>query len=169
MSAQPTSSTRSAPAAASAPSSSDAFDLSLVAESMSYMNNSTAPSNSNSSGTPPSSTSPDTPPEGDEAEDGELEDSLANIDLSTLTPADRALLQPLLDLMAPGREGEEEGDLARRLDEAGEVASGLEGMLDGLLERLGGMLGEDTGEGAGEGDEEVEEQGKEEAEGGRSS
>lgn len=154
---------------ASPSSTSNDMDLlSLVNDSMSYMNptpktttTSPAPPPSNSSTTDDSSLSPTTPPSSSEAQD-DANDPLADIDLSTLTLQDRALLQPLLDLLQDGEEGESESDLARRMDEAENVASGLEGMLDSLLERLGGILGEEGLDVLGEEEDEewVEEEGE---------
>lgn len=104
-------------------------DLDLVSDAMSYMSY-------------PASSDPK-----DSSNPKDSQDPLANIDLNTLTPQDRALLQPMLDLLNQSAgEGLGEDEIAKKLDEAGEVADGLEGMLDRLLDRLGGMLEEDEEE-----------------------
>lgn len=63
-----------------------------------------------------------------------------------------------------GTEEESESDLERRMDEAENVASGLEGMLDSLLARLGGILGEEGLDVLGEEEDEEWEDDKEEGE-----
>lgn len=123
----------------------DAFDLSLVADAMAFESK---PKPTQSVPAPQSE-------EEDEDNDRELLDSgldtdaLKDLDLSSLTEADRKLVQPLLDLLnldgvnLDAAEGAGLGEVNRRLDEADGVARGLEGMLDGLLEKLGGLLEED--------------------------
>ncbi|KAL7414770.1 hypothetical protein BDY24DRAFT_384527 [Mrakia frigida] len=161
---------------ASPSSTSNDMDLlSLVGDSMSYMNTNSStttsasapPPTSNSSTTTTTTTttdSSDSPP----MPPSDPSSALADIDLSSLTLQDRALLQPLLDLMqAPtgdGTEEESESDLERRMDEAENVASGLEGMLDSLLARLGGILGEEGLDVLGEEEDEEWEDDKEEGE-----
>lgn len=135
---------------------SDAWDLSLVADAMATSERPSAPASAL-----PASDPPVTAPSSSSL------DSLS-VDLASLTPADRDLLQPLIDALAASaaegdddpEAGEDTAELERRLDQAGEVASGLESMLDGLLDRLEGML-----EGAGvdleDGLEDVEEESQE--------
>lgn len=71
-------------------------------------------------------------------------DSLADLDLSSLSPADMELLRPLLAAMnlASGAGGDEDddariGELLAQMDAAGEVADELEDKLDKLIAQLG--------------------------------
>jgi hypothetical protein len=72
-------------------------------------------------------------------------DPLADIDLTSLSPADRAALQPILDALrasATTGDGDAEldiGSILAQLDAAGEAADVLEGRLDALLAHLGEM------------------------------
>jgi hypothetical protein len=65
------------------------------------------------------------------------------LDLSKLSPADAAAMQPLLDALQLGLDGDSEEDDLRiaeilaQMDAAGEVADDLEEKLDLLLENLG--------------------------------
>jgi len=87
-----------------------------------------APSNNSTSNTNNSTTNPP------------ASDPLADIDLSTLSPADRAALQPILDALkaASGDEGDlDVEDILNQLEAAGDAADVLEGRLDALLAHLG--------------------------------
>ncbi|CED82834.1 hypothetical protein [Phaffia rhodozyma] len=148
-------------------SDSDAFDLSLVADSMSYMNDRSNNSSNGSNGNSNSKGVDSNPP---------AASSLANIDLSSLTPEDLALLQPMIDLLnqTATLDSEEDqgenaaGELAKKLDEADQVADGLEGMLDRLLDKLGGMIDEEGEEGVEAGEEgEIEKEENEKGEQGQ--
>jgi hypothetical protein len=139
----------------------DDFDLSMVAAAMDH---SQPPPPSSLS--VPSPLTPSTPSlESDTSSSQDTSSNpLANIDLSTLTENDRALLQPLLDLLGtddaePPETDEETAEVEKRLNQASVVADGLESMLDGLLKRLGGMIGDVGGL-----EEEVEEESGEQAE-----
>jgi hypothetical protein len=65
------------------------------------------------------------------------------VDPASLSPADLAALQPILDALSLGTEGESEEDdlriaeLLAQMDAAGSVADDLEGKLDALLANLG--------------------------------
>lgn len=73
-----------------------------------------------------------------------IPDSLADLDMSSLSPADMELLRPLLAAMnlASGAGGDEDddariGELLAQMDAAGEVADELEDKLDKLIAQLG--------------------------------
>lgn len=89
-----------------------------------------------------------------------LPEGLADLDLSSLSPADMELLRPLLAAMnlASGAGGDEDddariGELLAQMDAAGEVADELEDKLDKLIAQLGAeekQIQEGLPEGAGE-------------------
>lgn len=75
-------------------------------------------------------------------------DPLADVDLSSLSAADRAAVQPILDALkaASANDGElDVEDILKQLDAAGDAADVLEGRLDVLLAHLG-ELEADAGE-----------------------
>lgn len=87
----------------------------------------------------------------------DLPSELQDLDLSSLSPAELALLQPLIDALRISENGDDVDELGmeeilRQMEVADGVADELEGRLDGLLERLGG-LGQEIEGGLGEGGE----------------
>jgi hypothetical protein len=84
-----------------------------------------------------------------------------NIDLSSLTPEDLAMLQPLLDALnikdSDDLDDAALQDLLAQMDSAGDVADDLEGKLDKLIGELGSFekgIVEDLGEKGGEKEDE---------------
>ena len=71
------------------------------------------------------------------------QDPLANLDLSTLSPSDREMLQPLIDVLSlselpDGEEYDERmAEISAQMDVVALAADDLEGKLDRLLENLG--------------------------------
>lgn len=81
---------------------------------------------------------------------------LAGIDLSELTPADRAALAPIINALRAAGSGDD-GDvdvdgILKQLEAADDVADALEGRLDSLLANLGELEADAQGEGEGAGD-----------------
>lgn len=111
----------------------DLSDLDLVAQAM-------APTNA-----PDSARAADSPANANANAEGENPSSLPpsadNIDLSSLTPEDLAMLQPILSaLNIDDPDSLDEGaleDILKQMDAAGEVADDLEGKLDRLIGELG--------------------------------
>lgn len=103
----------------------DMSDLDLVAQAMAPTN---VPDKSPPSTTNPTSQSKSQPKETDK-------------DLSSLTPEDLAMLQPILDALNLGDTEDLDDaalhDLIRQMDVAGDVADDLEGKLDRLIGELG--------------------------------
>lgn len=100
-----------------------------------------APSSKNGGATAAPATAGDTA--STSAPDSTDKDPLEGMDLSHLSEADRAALQPVLDALkaAAGKEGEDGGeldveDILKQLEAAGDVADTLEGRLDTLLANL---------------------------------
>jgi hypothetical protein len=84
-----------------------------------------------------------------------------NIDVSSLTPEDLAMLQPLLDALnikdSDDLDDAALQDLLAQMDSAGDVADDLEGKLDKLIGELGSFekgIVEDMGEKGGEKEDE---------------
>jgi hypothetical protein len=117
----------------------DLSDLDLVAQAM-------APTNK-----------PDRPTESTTSEQQAAQDHsslpLENIDLSSLTSEDLAMLQPILDALNLGDSDDLDDaalhDILKQMDVAGDVADDLEGKLDKLIGELGkveeGILGDMDG------------------------
>jgi hypothetical protein len=117
----------------------DLSDLDLVAQAM-------APTNQ-----------PDRPTESTTSEQQASQDHsslpLENIDLSSLTSEDLAMLQPILDALNLGDSDDLDDaalhDILKQMDVAGDVADDLEGKLDKLIGELGkveeGILGDMDG------------------------
>jgi hypothetical protein len=119
---------------------SDLSDLDLVAQAM-------APTNAPDKPTPQSSQPTSQPKE-----------TSNDKDLSSLTPEDLAMLQPILDALNLSDTDDLDDaalhDLIKQMDVAGEVADDLEGKLDRLIGELGkveeGILAEADTDGKGE-------------------
>lgn len=107
----------------------DMSDLDLVAKAMEPTN------------VPDKPTSSQTRENGDGNSTLPVNDNDNEIDLSSLTPEDLALLQPLLNaLNIEDPDSLDEGslqDILKQMDAAGEVADDLEGKLDRLIGELG--------------------------------
>lgn len=69
------------------------------------------------------------------------DDPLAGLDMSQLSPADRAAVQPIIDALKASEEGEDVDleDILKQMDAADTVADKLEGRLDALMTILGEM------------------------------
>jgi hypothetical protein len=102
---------------------SDLSDLDLVAQAM-------APTNA-----------PDKPPSNTSQSAPQPKEASNDKDLSSLTPEDLAMLQPILDALnlsdADDLDDAALHDLIKQMDVAGEVADDLEGKLDRLIGELG--------------------------------
>ncbi len=82
----------------------------------------------------------------------------SDLAFSSLTPSDRAAVQPLLDALSRGDSAEGDdlkvAEIMKQMDVAGEVADDLEGKLDRLLESLGKVeeeIGKDLPDGGTQG------------------
>ncbi|CAK9782752.1 unnamed protein product [Cutaneotrichosporon oleaginosum] len=64
-------------------------------------------------------------------------DSVAGIDLSSLSVEERALLAPIIDALRSSDDSLDVDDIMKQLDAAGNVADNIEDRLDSLLAHLG--------------------------------
>ncbi len=114
-------------------------DLELVSQAMSgseppnARGDAPADSNGAANGASNGATEPAPP----QTQNNAAADSVAGIDLSSLSVEERAMLAPIIDALRASDDSLDVDDIMKQLDAAGNVADNIEDRLDSLLAHLG--------------------------------